>query len=40
LVFLLVLIPLSALLAHKNPATKSVFYYGWFPVISAMVISR
>ena len=40
LVLLLVLIPVMMLLAHKNQATRSVLVYGWFPVISAMVISR
>ena len=40
LVFLLVLIPVMMLLAHKNQATRSVLFYGWLPVISAMIISR
>lgn len=37
---LVLLIPVWLFLAYKNSATKSVLFYGWFPVICAMCISR
>lgn len=37
--FLTVLLPVTCLLAYKNMATRSVLFYGWFPVVSAMIIS-
>ena len=37
---LMVLIPLWMVLAYKNPTTKGVLFYGWIPVICAMIISR
>ena len=40
LIVLIVLIPVWLYLSYKNSATKSVLFYGWFPVICAMVISR
>ena len=40
LTVLIVLIPVWLYLSYKNSATKSVLFYGWFPVICAMVISR
>ena len=33
------LIPLFTFIAHSNPFTRDVLYYGWSPVISAMAIS-
>jgi len=33
------LIPAFTLVAHGNPFTRHVLYYGWSPVISAMAIS-
>jgi solute carrier family 41 len=36
---LLALIPVFTLVAHSNPFTRDVLYYGWSPVISAMAIS-
>ena len=40
LTVLIVLIPVWLYLSYKNSATKNVLFYGWFPVICAMVISR
>ena len=40
LTVLIVLIPIWLYLSYKNSATKNVLFYGWFPVICAMVISR
>ena len=40
LTVLIVLIPAWLYLSYKNSVTKSVLFYGWFPVICAMVISR
>jgi len=39
-VVLVLLIPVWLFLAYRNGATRSVLFYGWFPVISAMCISR
>ena len=36
---LLALVPVWIMIAHSNPCTRDVLYYGWTPVISAMAIS-
>lgn len=36
---LMALIPVFTVVAHSNPFTRDVLYYGWSPVISAMAIS-
>nr|XP_058164645.1 solute carrier family 41 member 2 isoform X3 [Dasypus novemcinctus] len=38
-VFFLVLTPIWIIIAAKHPATRTVLYSGWEPVITAMVIS-
>ena len=40
LLVLVLLIPVWLWLAYRNKATKSVLFYGWFPVVAAVFISR
>lgn len=39
LLVLVLLIPVWLWLAYRNKATKSVLFYGWFPVVAAVFIS-
>lgn len=39
-VFFLLLTPLWIVISSKHPASRTLLYSGWEPVITAMVISR